>query len=209
MGNIWALERGGGTKVSTFLLILTLLVELFKEKTNETGIALGLRPTFVNWAQITFLHMYLILVRLRCFPPNQFPLYSQHLLDHFFHMAEDRMISHHNISARSVRNKYLKDYFLQWRGLQAGYDEGLVKGDAVLAAAVWRNVFQAKEDVDWRGVGDVVSYIRGCIKALEQIPDDVVVSGGGVAFGDPLSERGAVLVRSHLMQEAENDATTV
>ena len=122
-------------------------------------------------------------------------------------MAEDRMISHHNISARSVRNKYLKDFFLQWRGLQAGYDEGLIKGDAVLAAAVWRNVFQAREDVDWRGIGDVVSYVRGCVKALEQLPDDVVVSGGGVAFGDPSGERANVLVRSLLMQEVGKDIT--
>ena len=122
-------------------------------------------------------------------------------------MAEDRMISHHNISARSVRNKYLKDFFLQWRGLQAGYDEGLIKGDAVLAAAVWRNVFQAREDVDWRGIGDVVSYVRGCVKALEQLPDDVVVSGGGVAFGDPSGERADVLVRSLLMQEVGKDIT--
>lgn len=152
--------------------------------------------------------MYLILVRLRCFPPNQFPLYSQHLLDHFFHMAEDRMISHHNISARSVRNKYLKDYFLQWRGLQAGYDEGLVKGMLYLRQRCGET-FSRRRKTWIGGVGDVVSYIRGCIKALEQIPDDVVVSGGGVAFGDPLSERGAVLVRSRLMQEAENDATTV
>lgn len=172
-------------------------------------VALGLHPTFGNWAQITFLHMYLLLVRLRCFPPNQFPLYSQHLLDHFFHMAEDRMISHHNISARSIRNKYLKDFFLQWRGLQAGYDEGLIKGDAVFAAAVWRNVFQARENVDWRGVGEVVSYVRGCLKALEQLPDEVVVSGGGVTFGDPAGEREGVLIRSRLMLEKESCPTTV
>ena len=123
-------------------------------------------------------------------------------------MAEDRMISHHDISARSIRNKYLKDFFLQWRGLQAGYDEGLVKGDAVLATAVWRNVFQAREDVDWKGVGDVVSYMRGCIKALEQLPDGVLVSGGGVAFGDPAGERAGVLVSSRLMEETMMDLGT-
>ena len=163
--------------------------------------ALGLHATFGNWARITFLHMYILLVRLRCLPPDHFPLYSQHLLDHFFHMAEDRMISHHNISARSIRNKYLKDYFQQWRGLQAGYDEGLLKGDAVLGTAIWRNVFGAREDVDWKDVGNVVSYVRGCIKALEQMSDEMVTSGGGVAFGDPSSETEGVLRRSQMMDE--------
>lgn len=45
----------------------------------------------------------------------------------------------------------MKDMLEQYRGSVAAYDEGLVSGDAVLAAAIWRNVFGA----GWGGVGGV------------------------------------------------------
>ena len=126
------------------------------------------------------------------------PTWQQHLLDHFFYSAEDRMTLMHNIAAQSIRNRYLKDLFVQWRGLLAGYDEGLVKGDAVLATAIWRNVFKADENVDWRGVGEVVSYMRGVLKGLEGIPDEDICKGN-VEFGNPETERKGILVRSRMM----------
>jgi len=160
--------------------------------------ALKLTPTFNTWAQITFLHMYLLTVRLRQFPPAHAPTWHQHLLDHFFYIAEDKMVTTHNMAARSARNKYLKDLFVQWRGLMAGYDEGLVRGDSVLATAVWRNVFKGDPEVDFRGVGEVVSYVRGVLKGLEGLSDEGVGTGS-VVFGDPGTERDGVLVRSRMM----------
>ncbi|KAI4110523.1 MAG: hypothetical protein LQ339_001389 [Xanthoria mediterranea] len=159
---------------------------------------LGLAPTFSTWAQITFLHMYILTVRLRAFPATHAPSWHQHLLDHFFYAAEDRLVRDHNIQARSLRNKYLKDLFTQWRGLLAGYDEGLVKGDAVLATAVWRNVFGGKEDVDLVGLGEVVSYMRGVLKGLDGMEDEVVAEGE-IQFGDPRSQRKVVEMRSKMM----------
>lgn len=106
----------------------------------------------------------------------------------------------HRINARSIRNKYLKDLFLQWRGLTAAYDEGLARGsDAVLATAVWRNIFKADEEVDLRNVGLVVSYLRGILNGLEGIEDEGI-AGGDVMFGDLKSEREGVLVTSRLMK---------
>lgn len=121
-------------------------------------------------------------------------------------MAEDRMVTIHNIAARSIRNKYLKDLFVQWRGLTAGYDEGIVRGDAVLATAVWRNIFKADENVDFRGVGEVVSYIRGVLKGLDGLSDESV-AGGEVVFGDPESERDGVLVKSRMMIDSVGEVT--
>lgn len=48
----------------------------------------------------------------------------------------------------------------------AAYDEGLVKGDAELAGAVWRNLFKGDEEVDWVKVAEVVAYIRRSVKLL-------------------------------------------
>ncbi|KAK3062323.1 Serine carboxypeptidase 3, partial [Teratosphaeriaceae sp. CCFEE 6253] len=96
---------------------------------------LGLDVTFNSWAQVVMLHMYILTVRLRGFPQEHAKIWHQNLLDHFFYAAEDRMAVWHGMSARSVRNKHLKDLWLQWRGLLLSYDEGLINGDAVMGAA--------------------------------------------------------------------------
>ena len=115
------------------------------------------------------------------------------------------MVMTHNIAARSIRNKYLKDLYVQWRGLLAGYDEGLIKGDAVLATAVWRNIFKGEQDVDFRGVGEIVSYIRGVLKGLEETDDDGIATGE-VVFGVPGTERDGVLLKSRMMDASGRPA---
>src|SRR5437762_127994 len=117
---------------------------------------LNLPPTFSTWSQITILHIHLLTTRLRLFPPTHFPTYLQHLLDHFFHDAENRMLMNHNVSARSIRTRYLKDIFEQYRGAVAAYDEGIARGsDAVLATALWRNVWAARREIDLRDLAVV------------------------------------------------------
>ncbi|KAI9734289.1 MAG: Protein cbp3, mitochondrial [Cirrosporium novae-zelandiae] len=164
------------------------------EKGEEIGVPLdskswwfneaNLPPTFATWTQISFLHLHLLTVRLRAFPPAHAPTWHQHLLNHFFFLAEERMQTQHGMSARGVRHKYLKDMYLQWRGVILAYDEGLVRGDAWLASAVWRNLFRGEENVDLRRVGEVVEWMRRGWRALERL-DDVDVAGGGVVFGEP------------------------
>ncbi|PLN83252.1 hypothetical protein BDW42DRAFT_192356 [Aspergillus taichungensis] len=128
---------------------------------------LGLLPTFSTWSQVTFLHMYLLTVRLRALPSrDSLQTYSRHLIDHFSHSAEHRMDVLHGFTSRAIRNKFLKDLFIQWRGILAAYDEGLVKGDAVLGAAVWRNLWKASynapdgSELDWAKIAQVVAYMR-------------------------------------------------
>ena len=133
--------------------------------------------------------MYLLTVRLRALPTREsVQTYSRHLIDHFSHNAEHRMDVLHDIGSRSIRNKYLKDLFIQWRGIIAAYDEGLVKGDAVLGAAVWRNLWKASatspngEDIDWTKVAWVVAYMRRVLSELSKMQEaDMVfaLSQGG------------------------------
>ncbi|CZT18528.1 related to CBP3-required for assembly of cytochrome bc1 complex [Ramularia collo-cygni] len=145
---------------------------------------LGLDATFNSWAQVCMLHMYILTVRLRAFPPEVVGAWHQNLLDHFFYKAEDKMVMWHEMSSRTSRNSALKQIWLQWRGVQLGYDEGLVRGDAVFAGAVWRNLFKGQEGVD---VGDLVrvsAYIRREIWKSGKVGDEVVYEGR-VKFGDP------------------------
>ncbi|KAL4880504.1 ubiquinol-cytochrome C chaperone-domain-containing protein [Aspergillus karnatakaensis] len=139
---------------------------------------LGLVPTFSTWSQITFLHMYLLTVRLRALPSHEsLQTYSRHLIDHFSHNAEHRMDVLHGLTSRGIRNKFLKDLFIQWRGLLAAYDEGLIKGDAVLGAAVWRNLWKASyngpdgQEIEWEKVARVVAYMRRVLSELSKLEE--------------------------------------
>ncbi|KAI1413729.1 ubiquinol-cytochrome C chaperone-domain-containing protein [Hypoxylon sp. FL1857] len=131
-----------------------------------------LPPTFSTWSQVTMLHLYLVFARLRNLDREAARSWQRQLVDHFFFDAEEKMDLTHGISSRGLRHRYLKDLFVQWRGIIAAYDEGVIKGDPVLAAAVWRNVFKAREDVDVRALAAVVSWMRLCLKMLDQTPDD-------------------------------------
>ena len=183
-------------------------------RSRENG-GLGLDVTFNTWAQVMFLYMYMLTVRLRCFPEKHARIWHQQLVDHFFYAAEDRMVTYHNLSSRSIRNRYLKDLAQQWRGLLLSYDEGLIKGDAVLAAAIWRNVFKAREDVEIRDLAMVTAYMRSQLKMLDELSDQTL-GEGKVEFDDPELVKGLVGQESAWMSkvfapeeegEAENPTT--
>lgn len=120
------------------------------------------------------LHMWLLVVRFRCWERMTYQAWQAQLVNHFFFEAEAKMEIAHDITSRAIRQRYLKDLFVQWRGLILAYDEGLAKGDAVLASAVWRNLFKAREDVDMRAVAAVVGYMRACVKYLGDLEDEAV-----------------------------------
>ncbi|KZM22252.1 Beta-ketoacyl-[acyl-carrier-protein] synthase II [Ascochyta rabiei] len=162
---------------------------------------LGLKPTFANWTQITFIHMYMLQVRFRMLPQSHASVWIQHLTNHAFYAAEDRLVVWHKFNANSLRQKHLKDMFSQWRAVLLSYDEGLMKGDAMLAAAVWRNLLGAKEDVDFQKLAQIVGYMRRELKRLEKASDDEVANGLWKFKGDPGEEASLVKQSSRMMTE--------
>lgn len=129
--------------------------------------------------------MYLVSARLRNLDREAAKSWQQQLVDHFFFDAEQKMDVTHNITSGGVRQRYLKDLFVQWRGAMLAYDEGVYKGDAVLAGAVWRNVFKGREDVDVRSLAAIVSWMRLCLKMLDQMPDEALFFQTTAAFKWP------------------------
>ncbi|KAF2456551.1 ubiquinol cytochrome-c reductase assembly protein Cbp3 [Lineolata rhizophorae] len=156
---------------------------------------LHLPVNFNTWAQVTFLHQYLLLTRLRQLPPESSREWQQQLVNHIFHAAEDRMVQQHRIDSASVRNAYKRDLFYQWRGVIAAYDEGIIGSDAVLATALWRNLFGGREDVDAVSLATVVAYVRRWVAYLDGAGDEDVL-GGNVGFGGEERDRQIVLPTS-------------
>jgi cytochrome b pre-mRNA-processing protein 3 len=145
--------------------------------------------------------MYMLQVRIRMFPETHAPLWIQHLTNQAFYAAEDRLVIWHKFNANSLRQKYLKDMFSQWRAVLVSYDEGLMKGDAMLAAALWRNLMGGKENVDFGQLAQVVGYMRRELKRLEETSMDEVASGRWKFSGDPGDEANLVKAPSRMMKE--------
>jgi hypothetical protein len=139
------------------------------------------------------LHLYLLIVRFRCLEKDVYQNWQAQLVDHFFHEAEEKMDLMHGMVSRSIRQRNLQDLFQQWRGLILAYDEGLAKGDAVLASAVWRNLFKGKEDVDLRRLAAVVSWMRLCLKNLDKMADDALPLYASVVFKLPATAELSVV----------------
>jgi cytochrome b pre-mRNA-processing protein 3 len=133
------------------------------------------------------LHLYLLYARFRCFDAETAKAYQQQILDQFFFESEALMEIQHGMYSPALRQRYLKDLFIQWRGLILSYDEGIIKGDAELASAVWRNVFKAKEEVDPVALAGVVAWIRMTLRHLEQMEDEEILLGKDL-FARPLEE---------------------
>ncbi|KAK7418820.1 Serine carboxypeptidase 3 [Neonectria punicea] len=135
-----------------------------------------LPPTFSTWSHVTMLHLYLINARIRCFDRDSFHNWQHQLTDHFFFECEKKMHIDHHITSSALRQRYLKDIFVQWRGLLLAYDEGLFKGDAILASAVWRNLFKGSPDVDPRTLVAIVGWMRSSLMRLEAINDNMLAA---------------------------------
>ncbi|KAG5932035.1 hypothetical protein E4U53_001518 [Claviceps sorghi] len=141
------------------------------DKNNVWHKTFGLQPSFSTWSHVTMLHLYLLNARVRCFERDVYRNWQQQLIDHFFFDCEKKMHLDHSITSSALRQRYLKDIFVQWRGLLLAYDEGLIKGDAVLASAVWRNLFKGSPDADPRALCAIVGWMRSCLVALEAVSD--------------------------------------
>ena len=107
----------------------------------------------------------------------------------------------HGMAARGARNSELKKLFEMWRGILLSYDEGLIKGDAVLATAVWRNVFKADVETDVGDVALVTAYMRAQLQMLDRLSDEEIAETEKVRFGDPRVLNGIVERVSKGMRE--------
>jgi hypothetical protein len=155
------------------------------------------------------LHMYLLVVRFRCLHPDAQAAWQAALVNHFFYQAEAKMEDVHELTSGMIRQQYLKDLFVQWRGLILAYDEGLVKGDAVLASAVWRNLYKAREDVDVRSLAAVVAWMRSALLELGEMEDTDILEQPDRAFQALTTQFGTVDVPTASMKAAFQQARMI
>lgn len=132
---------------------------------------LGLPVSFSQQVQITILHYWILSVRMRALPFKYSKEYQQKLVDRIFKDLEVRMGTELKIKSNRIIEGYLKDYHTQLLGCVLSYDEGLMTDDITLAAALWRNVFNADANVDIRHVEALLVYVRSQLYVLNKMTD--------------------------------------
>ncbi|KAJ1916797.1 Ubiquinol cytochrome-c reductase assembly protein Cbp3 [Mycoemilia scoparia] len=140
----------------------------------------NLPPTFQTWFSIQTMYLWLLTVRLRSIPNNKH--YNQELVDNLFMDAEQK-IRRAGIKSGKIINDTLKDLVSSFRGSLMAYDEGMIKGDAVLASALWRNLLVAPVEGEVEEVGcaklmeELTMYLRKQLVLLEKVSDDDFIRG--------------------------------
>ncbi|KAK9237557.1 protein required for assembly of ubiquinol cytochrome-c reductase [Lipomyces kononenkoae] len=132
---------------------------------------MGLTPSLSQSFQIAALHIWMLLVRMRALPEKYANAYEQALVDGMFLDLEKRMVSEYKINSNRLINNTLKEFNLQLRGSVLAYDEGLMSDDAVLGAAIWRNIFGGRKDVNMAKIAIMVRYVRTHIFVLDKMSD--------------------------------------
>ncbi|CAR30183.1 Cbp3p [Lachancea thermotolerans CBS 6340] len=132
---------------------------------------LKLPRTFSQWFQITILHEWILFVRMRAMPFKYGRNYQQKLVDRTFSDIELRLFDEMNVNSGRIADQYLKDFNSQLRGAVFAYDEGLFTDDSTLAAAIWRNLFGGRKNVDMVHLEATVRYVRAQIYVLSKMSD--------------------------------------
>ncbi|CDK27303.1 unnamed protein product [Kuraishia capsulata CBS 1993] len=131
---------------------------------------LGLPRTFSQWFQITSLHIWILFVRMRAMPFKEGKNYQQKLVDRFFKDMELRLSEEMNVMSGRIIDTYLRDFHSQLLGIIMSYDEGIATNDAVLAAALWRNLFNGDKS-DLVHVESALRYVRMQLYVLSKMSD--------------------------------------
>lgn len=134
--------------------------------------AMDLPKSYNQFVQVTFLHAWMLFVRMRSLRRKVCKEYQQQLINGIFNDIDDYMRTKLHFKSDRAVNSYKKEFDSQLRGSIFAYDEALVEGDTVMAGALWRNVFQAKEDVSLQQLEQLTHYVRVQLYLLDKLSDD-------------------------------------
>ncbi|KAJ2391068.1 Ubiquinol cytochrome-c reductase assembly protein Cbp3 [Coemansia sp. RSA 2559] len=130
-----------------------------------------LPDTFQTWFSIMSLYTWMMMVRIRADPNAKH--YNQGLIDCFFGDAEHR-IRKSGVTSGRIVNDTLKDLVSSFKGTVMSLDQGFATSDAVLAAAIWRNVLPADGMV--LQIDQITGFVRSQLAALDKCSVDDLIA---------------------------------
>ncbi|KAI9341362.1 ubiquinol-cytochrome C chaperone-domain-containing protein [Obelidium mucronatum] len=120
-----------------------------------------------SWFNVTVLHVWMYNAQLKTLGPEGREMcqeiFATLLLDIEIHLNKAGV----RTKLDSITSELIGAYY----GQILAYDEGLaLGGDAVLASALWRNVFQATDGVSAQKLLEMVEYVRLQLQHLDGKP---------------------------------------
>jgi cytochrome b pre-mRNA-processing protein 3 len=138
-----------------------------------------LEDVFANWCLITFLHVWLISVRLA--DESRSGLFvRRELVDVMWKDITERTTK---LRVRGeIKNQSLLDLYDIFNGCLFGFDEGLLSNDAGLAASLWRHFLGMEDANDFSMLVTLCDYVRKNVHHMEKIPEKDLLRHGVVTF---------------------------
>ncbi|XP_062834814.1 ubiquinol-cytochrome-c reductase complex assembly factor 1 isoform X4 [Anolis carolinensis] len=142
--------------------------------------------TLNSWFLVSQLHVWMCLVRMK-----QEGRAGKYMCRYIVHsMWEDveqrgKVMGIDSVSLKESMRNMTENFY----AAIFGYDEGILSDDHVLAAAIWRNLFNKHCD-DPRELEIMVEYIRKQVQHLDAIPGEDLLLSGEVSWR-PLVETNA------------------
>ncbi|KAJ3186173.1 hypothetical protein HDU85_007613 [Gaertneriomyces sp. JEL0708] len=131
----------------------------------------NLPNNFQTWYQITLLHIWMFNARLRVEGLDGKEM-KQELFDHIWLDVELKL---HQAGVKSGFSKIMTNLVSGYYGASLAYDEGLYYGDAILAAALWRNILDAQGDATQ--LERLLIYVRKQLKRVEEADRSAFLEG--------------------------------
>ncbi|XP_077948774.1 ubiquinol-cytochrome c reductase complex assembly factor 1 [Gasterosteus aculeatus] len=146
----------------------------------------SLPDTLNSWFLVAQLHVWMCLVRMR-----QEGREGKYMCRYIVHSMWEDVEQRSKIMGidASHRKEGLKSMTETFYAAIFGYDEGILSDDGVLAAALWRNLFNCECD-DPRQLELMVGYVRKQMQYIDALDGDDLILTGEVKWR-PLVEENA------------------
>ncbi|CAH8623265.1 unnamed protein product [Dicrocoelium dendriticum] len=140
---------------------------------------LNLPDNFQSWFSLTTLHIWMCLVRLRQ-EGVEGQLLKRTFVNLFWLDLRSRMRTFKIL--RKIHSQ-VSVFRMQFFGAIFAYDEGfLAHSDALLSAALWRNLFLSSSSVTMEQLELALKYVRKNLAHLDDIPSPTILRFGTPTF---------------------------
>jgi len=135
--------------------------------------------TFMSWFQVTTLHVWMVMARLRQEGPE-----GKRIIDELWNTLWEDVEHRMRVSGmedQQIMEHSMKSMLENFLGTTLSLDEGLIKDDMVMSGALWRNFFN--KECDATGLAAYVKYIRENTLSLDNQSSEYIL-GGIVRFNE-------------------------
>ncbi|KAI3378157.1 hypothetical protein SNEBB_009137 [Seison nebaliae] len=138
--------------------------------------------SFDSWVQVTTIHLWMLLVRLKQMDSSDSHLLSAELIRTFWEDVNNRMKQFDTVIKSKKKKEALAIWNDDFQYQLFQLDEGLLADDVVLANAIWCTMHKNNDNTKLRELYKMAKYVRGNLKHLKTMDERRLFKLGLVSF---------------------------